>query len=186
MLQLYDKELIQTFPPFDLSDHSMVLLEPKSRCMRNTSSLRSFTQRDTHPSCKCKLSRYLGSLDWSALVFAPNCQSKLQLFCDLVKISLDTIIPLQILQDHQITREQCSLGDSWVQGSYQVAAKGVHANQFGSIPESSTLQALISMVCTWAQAWMGLDKRWESCFWIRKRLIWWIIRYWPTRSSHYA
>ena len=168
MLQLYDKELIQTFPPFDLSDHSMVLLEPKSRYMRNTSSLRSFTQRDTQPTCKCELSRYLGSLDWSAPVFAPNCQSKLQLFCDLVKISLDTIIPLTFARPSNYT---------W---------KGVHANQFGSIPESSTLQALISMVCTWAQAWMGLDKRWESCFWIRKRLIWWIIRYWPTRSSHYA
>ena len=86
--------IVKTFPPFDLSDHSMVLLEPKSRCVLNTSSLCSFTQRDSHPSCKCELSRYLGSLDWSALVFAPNCDSKLQLFCDLVKISLDTIIPL--------------------------------------------------------------------------------------------
>ena len=103
MLQLYNKELIQTFPPFDLSDHSMVLLEPKSRYMRNTSSLRSFTQRDTHPSCKCELSRYLGSLDWSALVFAPNCQSKLQLFCDLVKISLDTIIPLTFARPSNYT-----------------------------------------------------------------------------------
>ena len=105
MLQylLYDKELIQTFPPFDLSDHSMVLLEPKSRYMRNTSSLRSFTQRDTHPSCKCEVSRYLDSLDWSALVFAPNCPSKFQLFCDLVKISLDTIIPLTFARPSNYT-----------------------------------------------------------------------------------
>lgn len=49
--------------------------------------------------------------------------------------------------------------------------KAFALNQFFSIPESSTKQALISMVCTWAQARMGLDKRWESCFWIRKRIF---------------
>lgn len=62
-----------------------------------------FYSKDTHPSCKCELSRYLGSLDWSALVFAPNCQSKLQLFCDLVKISLDTIIPLTFARPSNYT-----------------------------------------------------------------------------------
>ena len=45
----------------------------------------------------------LGSLDWYALVFAPNCQSKLQLFCDLVKISLDTIIPLTFARPSNYT-----------------------------------------------------------------------------------
>ena len=185
MPQLYDKELIQTFPPFDLSDHSMVLLEPKSRYMRNTSSLRSFTQRDTHPSCKCEVNRYLDSLDWSALVFAPNCQSKFQLFCDLVKISLDTIIPLTFARPSNYTwtmllgwllsarlLSSCSKRRScqsiWLH-SRIIYPAGSH---FNGVHLGASMD--------------GLDKRWESCFWIRKRLIWWIIRYWPTRSSHYA
>ena len=91
----FSKEFLQIFPPFGLSDHSVVLLKPKSKSQRTTSSRRFITRRDTRYSRKCELGRYLGSLDWSVLDSATNCKSKLKLFQDLVKIGLDTIMPLK-------------------------------------------------------------------------------------------
>ena len=79
--QLYDKDFVQTFPPFGLLDHSVVLLRPKPRTVR-TSSCRTITRRDTRPS-----RRYLGSADWSMLDSVQGCENKLQLFFDLVKIA---------------------------------------------------------------------------------------------------
>ena len=52
MPHLHNKDLVQTFPPFGLPDYFVVLLEPNLRSMRNTSSRRSLTRRDTHPSRK--------------------------------------------------------------------------------------------------------------------------------------
>ena len=98
MPHFYNKDLVQTFSPFGLSAHFVVLLEPNLRSMRNTSNHRSLTRRDTHPSRKRELGRYLGSIDWSVLDSAPDCESKLQLFQDLVKIGLNTIMPLKTIK----------------------------------------------------------------------------------------
>ena len=84
MPQLYDKNMVQSFPPFGLSDHSVLLLQPKTRPVRS-SSRRSVTQRDTRLSRKQELGRYLSSIDWSILDSVGSCESKLQLFLDLVK-----------------------------------------------------------------------------------------------------
>ena len=47
---------------------------------------------------KCELGRYFGSIDWSILDSVQDCESKLQLFQDLVKIGLDTIMPLKTVK----------------------------------------------------------------------------------------
>ena len=100
MPHVYNKDLAQTFPPFGLSDHLVVLLEPKPRSRHNTSSRRSFTRRDTRASPKHGLGRYFGSIDWSILDSVQDCEWKLQLFHDLVKIGLDTIMPLETFKLH--------------------------------------------------------------------------------------
>ena len=100
MPHVYNKDLVQTFPPFGLSDHLVVSLEPKPRSRHNTGSRRSFTRRDTRASRKCELGRYFGSIDWSILDSVQDCESKLQLFQDLVKIGLDTIMPLKTVKLH--------------------------------------------------------------------------------------
>ena len=61
---------------------------------------RSLTRRDTRPSRKRELGRYLGSVDWSVLDSAPDCESKSQLFHGLVKIGLDSIMPLKTIRLH--------------------------------------------------------------------------------------
>lgn len=63
-------------------------------------SRRSIT-RDTRTGRKCDLGRYLGSIDWSVVDSATNCcESKLQLFQDLVKIGLDNILALKTFKIH--------------------------------------------------------------------------------------
>ena len=98
MPHVYNKDLVQTFPPFDLSDHLVVSLEPKPRSRHNTGSRSSSTRRDTRASRKCELGRYFGSIEWSILDSVQDCESKLQLFQDLVKIGLDTIMPLKTVK----------------------------------------------------------------------------------------
>ena len=100
MPHVYNKDLVQTFPPFGLSDHLVVSLEPKPRSRHNTGSRRSFTRRDTRASRKCERGRYFGSIVWSILDSVQDCESKLQLFQDLVKIGLDTIMPLKTVKLH--------------------------------------------------------------------------------------
>ena len=100
MTQIYDKDLVKTFSPFGLLDHSVVLLPPKPRSARSTNSCRLSTRRDTRPSSKCELGRYLGSVDWSTLDSVSDCDIKLQMFNESVKIGLDTIMPLKTYKLH--------------------------------------------------------------------------------------
>ena len=99
MPQLYDKNLLQSFTPFGLSDHSVLLLQPKTRTAQSCSR-RSVTRRDTRLSRRHELGRYLSSTDWSFLDSVTGCESKLQLFLDLVKTGLDTIMPLKPVKLH--------------------------------------------------------------------------------------
>ena len=73
MPQFSKEEFLQIFPPFGLSDHSVVLLEPILKSKRATSIRRLITRRDTGSSRKCELGRYLGSIDWSVLDSDTNC-----------------------------------------------------------------------------------------------------------------
>lgn len=100
MPQLYNKNQVQTFPPFGLSDHNVVLLPPTSRPPRDKSSRRTITRRDTRPSRKLELGRYLSSIDWSVLDNNTNCNDKLRLFTDLLKTGFDAIMPFKSFRLH--------------------------------------------------------------------------------------
>ena len=99
MPNLYDKKSVQSFPPFGLSDHSVLLLQPKVRTVL-TSSRRFNTREDTRSSRRQELGRYLSSIDWSVLNLVNKCDDKLTLFLDLFKIGVDTIMPLKSFKLH--------------------------------------------------------------------------------------
>ena len=61
--QLYDSKAVQTFPPFGMSDHNVVLVRPKARPKGNGCSMKTTARRDTRPSRKLELGRYLSSID---------------------------------------------------------------------------------------------------------------------------
>ena len=69
---LYDKDAVNTLPPFGLSDHNVVLVRPKQRQPREGPSRKVFIRRDTRPSRKAELGRYFSIIDWSTLDSAPT------------------------------------------------------------------------------------------------------------------
>ena len=98
---LYDKNSVEMCPPFGLSDHNLIILHPKNRLPQG-SSRRSVRKRDTRYSKRNELGRYLSYCDWSILNSLTNCEGKVQLFAELIRIGLDNIMrmPLQTLKVH--------------------------------------------------------------------------------------
>ena len=94
MPQQYEKNSVQSFPSFGLSDHSVLLLQPKSRTAWSCSR-RFVTWRDTRLSRRLELGRYLSSIDWSVVDSITGCENKLLLFEDLVKNGVDILMPLK-------------------------------------------------------------------------------------------
>ena len=97
---LYDKNSVQTLPPFGLSDHNVVILRPKTRPVREGSSRKQILRRDTRASRKLELGRYFCRIDWSLVECTQSCAAKLQLFTDVVKTGLNTIMPVKKSKIH--------------------------------------------------------------------------------------
>ena len=96
---LYDKNSVEMCPPFGLSDHNVIMVYPKNR-LPQAFSRRSMSKRDTRHSKRNELGRYLCNCDWSILNSLTNCEEKVQLFADLIRIGLDNIMPLQTFKLH--------------------------------------------------------------------------------------
>ena len=97
--QLYDSNAVQTFPPFGMSDHNVVLVRPKARPKGNGCSMRTTARRDTRPSRKLELGRYLSSIDWSP-VNGDDCEARLSMFVDIIQIGMDHIMPVKHFKTH--------------------------------------------------------------------------------------
>ncbi|XP_066020680.1 uncharacterized protein [Pocillopora verrucosa] len=93
--QLYDSNAVQTFPPFGMSDHNVVLVRPKG----NGCSMRTTARRDTRPSRKLELGGYLSSIDWSP-VNGDDCEARLSMFVDIIQIGMDHIMLVKHIKTH--------------------------------------------------------------------------------------
>lgn len=63
--------------------------------MREGTSIKQILRRDTRASTKLKLGRYFYGIDWLLVKCTQSCIAKLQLFTDVVKIRLDTTMPVK-------------------------------------------------------------------------------------------
>ena len=100
LYQVYGQNSVHIIPPFGLSDHSGVLLRPKVRSPNNSCSRKSLEMRDTRPSRKYELGRYLSSIDWSILNEVGTCEAKSQFFTNLITTGVDIIMPLKQVKVH--------------------------------------------------------------------------------------
>ena len=82
----------ELFPPFGLSDHNCVILEPKSR-VPNQHTRKSVTVRDMRESTRASLGHYFSSIDWSCVETQDTCEEKLKVFRNLIGIGLENIMP---------------------------------------------------------------------------------------------
>ena len=93
--QMYDKNGVEILPPFGLSDHNVVLLQPKVRPRQEGPSRKVITKRDTRISRKRELGRYLNSINWSIFDSLESCEDKLELMTNLIINGLNHIMPIE-------------------------------------------------------------------------------------------
>ena len=84
-------------PPFGLSDHSTVLLNPKKRTPAMSIRKQIFV-RDKRQSKKDSLARYFASLNWPLLMDQKDCEGMLSVFEEIVKIGMNNIMPIKSIK----------------------------------------------------------------------------------------
>jgi hypothetical protein len=75
----YLSDSIIAFPPFGLSDHSVIAVSPRLRDPKSNQK-KVVYKRDMRPSCKAMFGRYLSEIDWSILDSLKSVEVKNQLF----------------------------------------------------------------------------------------------------------
>ena len=74
--QYYRKENLQSFPPFGLSDHNVLLLTPKNR-PTSPNRRKIIMKRNVSVARKNELGRYLSSINWDIVDSGKTCEEKL-------------------------------------------------------------------------------------------------------------
>ena len=97
--QYYQKENLQTSPPFGLSDRNVLLLTPKNR-PTSPNRWKIIMKRNVSVARKNELGRYLSLINWVIVDSGKTSKEKLSLLKDLVKIELDFIMPFEKVKSH--------------------------------------------------------------------------------------
>lgn len=92
--QFYAKNSLSIFPPFGLSDHNVVVLNPSER-PTSPNGKKVVIRRDTRSSRKKELGRYLSAIDWDIIQHENNCEGKEKLFRTIIKTGMDLLMPLK-------------------------------------------------------------------------------------------
>ena len=85
----------QSLLPFGLSDHNTIMVSPKERSVKSNSGNVVY-KRDSRPSCKAAMGRYLSSVDWPLLLNSlDTCEDLTNVFQEVIQIGLDLLMPLR-------------------------------------------------------------------------------------------
>ena len=95
----YLSDSIIAFPPFGLSDHSVIAVSPRLRDPKSNQK-KVVYKRDMRPSRKAMFGRYLSQIDWSFLDSLESVEVKNQLFTDMLSFGLFYILPEKRLLVH--------------------------------------------------------------------------------------
>ena len=95
----YLSDSIIAFPPFGLSDHSVIAVSPRFRDPKSNQK-KVVYKRDMRPSRKAMFGRYLSEIDWSFLDSLESVEVKNQLFTDMLSFGLFYIFPEKRLLVH--------------------------------------------------------------------------------------
>ena len=95
----YDPTSIEILPPFGLSDHNTISICPKQRA-HDFPSRRTVLKRDTRPSRKTELGRYLNEIDWSLFHNLETCEQKNAFFHDIISNGFNLIMPERKVKFH--------------------------------------------------------------------------------------
>ena len=99
MHKYYEPSSVKMLPPFGLSDHNTITISPKQRTSE-LSSQRTVLKRDTRPTRKAELGRYLSKINWNTLEKAESCEEKNELFSKIISTGVDIIMPERTIKLH--------------------------------------------------------------------------------------
>ena len=99
LFQCYNKDSVKAYPPFGLSDHNVMTAFPKERTP-NQVSRKVIKVRDTQPSRKQELGRYLNSIVWSIIESKSTCTEKNRLLVNLINAGFNTLMPIKEKKVH--------------------------------------------------------------------------------------
>lgn len=83
------------YPPFGLSDHHTICIQPKQREMKSTHHHLVY-KRDTRPSRRLELGRYLSQINWNVIDSNTTCEEKNQEFESQILLGLDNMPEKQV------------------------------------------------------------------------------------------
>ena len=87
-------------PPFGLSDHATIQLQPKERAQMKQTTI-TIKARDLRPSKRHAMSSYLEAVDVCAMTSAlETCVEKVSLLKEIMATGLDRILPIQSRRVH--------------------------------------------------------------------------------------
>ena len=95
----YEPRSVEILPPFGLSDHKSIVILPKIR-QSELPHKRVIVKRDTRPSRKMELGRYLSQVNWSLIENINTCQEKYDFFSRIILTGLNTIMPERAIKVH--------------------------------------------------------------------------------------
>ena len=81
-------------PPFGLSDHFTVFIEPKLRTDHKTNK-RIRQSRDLRPSRRAAMGAFINDFDWSVLNQFQTCEKKLNYFQSVISTGMDILLTVK-------------------------------------------------------------------------------------------
>ena len=101
MHTFYDSKPAALLPPFGLSDHNAVAIWPKTRAPSGIPSRKIVTKRDTRPSRKMELGRYLSEIDWHLIESEKSCDEKCKFLSSAIMTGYNILMPEKRVKFHR-------------------------------------------------------------------------------------
>ncbi len=90
---------VEILPPFGMSDYNTITISLKQRT-QDLPSRRTVLKRDTRPSRKMELGRYLSEIDWSLFEDLDTFDEKCELLSDIISTRVNFIMPERKVKFH--------------------------------------------------------------------------------------
>ena len=101
MHTFYDVQPAIVFPPFGLSDHNVIMVEPKVKTSSEIPSRKTVIKRDIRQSRKKELGRYLSNFDWKMIDSSEPCDKNCDILCSAIKTGYDILMPEKHVKFHR-------------------------------------------------------------------------------------
>ena len=101
MHKFYDVQPAIVFPPFGLSDHNVIIVEPKVKTSSEIPSRKTVIKRDIRQSRKKELGRYLSNFDWQMIDSSEPCDKNCDILCSAIKTGYDILMPEKHVKFHR-------------------------------------------------------------------------------------